>query len=49
MQLIDSIALFGTYCICFTNVLISNRMKRVIENKDLIYISKSKDRTKKVF
>ena len=49
MKIHDSIALFGTYCICLTNVYISNRMKSVIENKEMNYVAKSKGRKQKLF
>ena len=37
MKLIDSIALFGTYCIYIDLIV----MRRVIENKQLNYVAKS--------
>ena len=51
MKMIDSIALFGTYCICLTNIHKSNRYDACnrIENKQLIYVDKCKGRKQKAF
>ena len=47
---IDSIALFGTYCICLTNVHRSNRYEAFnITNKQLICVAKSNDHKQKAF
>ena len=45
MNLIDSIPLFGTYCICLTNI----HIRRLIENKQLICVAKSMDYKQKTF
>ena len=47
---IDSIALFGTYCICLTNVHRSNRYEAFNKtNKQLICVAKSNDHKQKAF
>ena len=50
IKIIESIALFGTYCIRLTNLHRSNRYDaRVIENKQMIYVAKSKGHKQKAF
>ena len=51
IKILDSIALFGKYFICLTNKHIYNRYHRrcVIENKQLIYVAKSKGGNQKAF
>ena len=49
MKIIDSISLYGTYCICLANVHYLIVMRRVIENKQLINVAKSKGRKQKLF
>ena len=51
MKTIDSIALFGTYCICLTNYTDLIVMRRSIENKHLICVAKQKsiDHKQKAF
>ena len=47
--IIDSIALFGTYCTCLTNVHRSNRYEAAIEFKRLVCVARSKDHKQKAF
>ena len=49
MKIIDSIALFGTYCICLTNVHRSNRYEKVIKFKQLIFDATRRAISKKLF
>ena len=47
MKIVDSIALFGTYCICYQMYIDLIGMRCVIENKQLIYFAKHKDHKQK--
>ena len=49
MKMVDSIALFGTYCICYQMYIDLIGMRCVIENKQLIYVAKHKDHKQKDF
>ena len=50
-KIIDSIALFGTYCTCLTKLMYIDLivMKRAKEFKQLIFVAKSKGHKRKAF